>query len=619
MSSASKMKSRDKKVMNDSQKTPSKASGSMGGSSVVVGGYNPLLGTFQTIESLSATGSSSLHNNGRFRHIDESDSTGADCDSVSNNGSWSGESEDHKEKVPSTSIAAKQEIIPGADNDKRDKMRLKNERKHQRQKEKRAQELHERCCQYLMSRKLEVHAQLIISMGIPHERATYALMLNEGKIEESINWLFDDGGAKVADKKLDPTSGNLKLDISQELGRILELETKYKCTKQDVERAVVTAEGDIEKAEEALRRQKQDQSTASRKPEDISDSTSVNNSKVPSVLISQNTVGQLQPNSGMYPAGREEALDRKNLGYPRGSSYISGESENQSVNSLERIHMKLQWMKLQQNAPLEENKRIPYQQTPLSRSTEETHYVTALGDQFKRLQQQDMREPVMVMQQQQQQQQRSQSANTNVLPVSTMNASFTGAAAAGSGWHPANRSEAAQSNGYLPSRSLPPNDLNSNLMYQQLQYQQYQGQVNNNGHRMAGSSAPPAVAPAASLGLFSGFGSLAGSSSSGLDWNTDGSLGHLDYNNIDWSLDKGLACVRPSQQYVAASSPYSAASSPYEAHMNGRTRMMTNGNGMGVAMGVQEAALVGNGREWTSPFEGKDLFSLSRQYVPPSL
>lgn len=595
--------------MNDSQKTPSKASGSMGASTgIVVGAYNPLLGTFQTIESLSTTGSSSLHNTGRFRNIDESDSTGADCDSVSNNGSWSGDSEDHKEKIPST--AAKQESIPGADNEKREKMRLKNERKHQRQKEKRAQELHERCCQYLMSRKLEVCAQQLIAMGFAHERATYALMLNDGKIEESINWLIDDVGAKVADKKLDPTSGNLKLDISPELGKILELETKYKCTKQDVERAVVTAEGDIEKAEETLRRQKLDQSTASRKAEDISDNTSVNNSKVPSVHTSQNTVAQLQPNSGMYPAGGVEALDRKNLGYPRGSSYISEESENQSVNSLERIHMKLQWMKLQQNNALEEKKRMPYQQTPLPRQTEETHYVAALGDQFKRLQQQDMREPVMMMQQQQQQQ-RSQSANTNVLPVSTMNASFTGAAA-GSGWYPANRSEAAQSNGYLPSITLPPNDLNSNLMYQQLQYQQYQGQVNNNSHRMAGASAPLAVAPAASLGLFSGFGSAPHSSSSGLDWNTDGSLGHLDYNNIDWSLDKGLACPRPSQQYVATSSPY-------EAPMNGRTRMMANGNAMGVAMGVQEAALVGNGREWTSPFEGKDLFSLSRQYVPPSL
>ncbi|KAJ4908491.1 Ubiquitin-associated/translation elongation factor EF1B protein [Raphanus sativus] len=582
MSTVSKTRSRDKNVVSDSHKAPSKASGSIG--ATTGGAYNLLL---ETVES---TGSASLHNNGRFRNIDDSDSTGADCDSVSNNGSWSGDSEDHKEKAAPSTATAKQETIPGAaDNDKREKMRLKNERKHQRQKEKRAQELHERCCQFLMSRKLEVLVQQVIAMGISHDRATYALMLNEGKIEEAISWLFDDGGANVADEKLVPTSGNLKLDISQELGRILELEREYKCAKQDVEKAVVTAEGDIEKAEESLRRQKQEQPTASVKTEDVSDSASV--SKAPSVHASESRVAQLQPNSGMYTSGGEE--DRRSLGYLRGSSYVNGESGNQRVD---RIHMELQWMKMQQNAALEEKKRMLNLQTQqLSRPREETHYVSAQGGgQFKRLQQ---REPVMAMQQQQQQQ-RSQSANTNTLPVSTMNSSFTVSAAArggGSDWYPANRSEAAQSNGYLPTRTLPPNDQNSNLMYQQLQYQHYQGQVSN-GHRMSGGTAPHTVAPAASLGLFSGYGST---SSSGLDWNTDGSVGYSDYNNIDWSLDRGLASPRPNL----------AASSSYEAHMNGRTR----------TMGVQEAALVGNGREWTSPFEGKDLFSLSRQYVPPSL
>ncbi|KAG2241283.1 hypothetical protein Bca52824_096734 [Brassica carinata] len=501
MSTLAKTKSRDKKAVNDSHKTPTKASSSSGGS--IGGAYNPLLGTVDG-------SSSSLHTNGRFRSIDESDSTGADCDSVSNNGSWSGDSEDHKEKAPPTTAPAKQETnIPGADNDKREKMRLKNERKHQRQKEKRAQELHERCCQFLMSMKLEVLAQQLVAMGIAHEKATYALMLNEGKLEESVNWLFE-GGEIVEDKKLDPTSGNLKLDISEELGRILELETKYKCTKQDVERAVVTAEGDIERAEESLRRQKQDQSTASIKLEDVSDSVSA--SKAPSVHASHNSVAQLQPNSG----GEEERTNR-------GSGYTNnGESGNQSVNPMDKINKKLQWMKVQQNNALEEKKRMS---TPLPRPTEETHHVAALG----RLQQQEMREPVIVMQQQQQ---RSQSGNANVLPVSTMNPSFTVASTAaiggGSGWYPAN----SQSNGYLPTRTLAPSDLNSNLMYQQLQYQQqYQGQVSN-GHIMGGGgSAPPhAVAPAASLGLFSGYGSA---SSPGIDWNADGSIGKYDYNKID--------------------------------------------------------------------------------------
>ncbi|CAN8256560.1 unnamed protein product [Cochlearia groenlandica] len=590
MSTISKTQPRDKKAMNDSHKTHSNASGSIG---ATTGAYHPLLGTYQTVDSVS----SSLHSNGRLRNTDESDSTGADCDSASNNGScWSGDSEDHKEKLQTTTTAAKQDTIPGADNDKGEKTRLKNGKKHQRQREKRAQELHERCCQYLMSRKLEVLAQQLLAMGIAQERATYALMLNKGKLEESINWLFDDSGANVADKTLDPTSGDLKLDITHELSRILDLETKYKYAKKDVEKAVVTAEGDIEKAEESLRRQKQEQDTASRKAEDI-------NIKVPSVHTSRNTVGQFQSNSGMCPLGGE-----KSLGYPRATSYVSGEPGNQTVNSLDRIHMKLQWMKMQQNAAMEEKKHVAYQQTQLllPQPNEETQYVAALGDQFNRRHQQELRNPNMVMQQQQQLQ-RSQSAKTNVLPVSTMNSSFT--VTAGSGWCPANRSEAAQStNGYLPARTLTPNDLNSNLMYQQLQYQQYQGQVNN-GHRTAAVSAPVVLAPAASLGLFTGYGSVpASGSSSGLDWNTDRSMGQLDYNNIDWSLDKGLACPRPRQQQYAATSSYEAV------HMNGRTRMMANGTRR-----VQDSSFVGNVREWTSPFEGKDLFSLSRQFVPPSL
>ncbi|KAJ4898981.1 Uncharacterized protein Rs2_12932 [Raphanus sativus] len=74
MSTVSKTKPRDKKVVNDSHKAPSIGE-------TTGGAYNILL---ETVES---TGPSSLHNNGRFRNIDDSDSTGADCDSVSNNGS----------------------------------------------------------------------------------------------------------------------------------------------------------------------------------------------------------------------------------------------------------------------------------------------------------------------------------------------------------------------------------------------------------------------------------------------------------------------------------------------------------------------------------------------------
>ncbi|EPS73433.1 hypothetical protein M569_01332, partial [Genlisea aurea] len=222
-------------------------------------GYNPLSGTFHTFESLSVSTPSSPNVNGRFRNIDDVDDhngsslgDGVECDTISNNGSWSGKSDDHKEKPfqPST-----QESVPGAaDTEKREKMRLKNERKHQRQKERRAQELHERCSGYLMSRKLEALAQQLVAMGFSSERAMMALILNEGRVEESVSWLFDSGieEKNSTEQNLVDSGENLKIDISEELAKITDMEIKYKVSKQEVERAIVSCEGDIEKAEEML-------------------------------------------------------------------------------------------------------------------------------------------------------------------------------------------------------------------------------------------------------------------------------------------------------------------------------------------------------------------------------
>ncbi|KAL2510947.1 Ubiquitin-associated/translation elongation factor EF1B protein [Abeliophyllum distichum] len=171
MSPASRSKSKDKKASKEPPKASPKPSGhanATGG--VPASGYNPVLGTFHTFETASVSFAGPLHVNGRFRNIDETDDqsgnsfgTGVEYDSVSNNGSWS------------------------------DKIRQKNERKHQRQKERRAQELHERCSGYLMSRKLEKLAQQLVAMGFSQERATMALILNEGRVEESVAWLFEAG------------------------------------------------------------------------------------------------------------------------------------------------------------------------------------------------------------------------------------------------------------------------------------------------------------------------------------------------------------------------------------------------------------------------------------------
>ncbi|GMH10335.1 hypothetical protein Nepgr_012176 [Nepenthes gracilis] len=287
MSSTSKSRVKNKRVAKE-QKTSSKATGTVNGAGgMTASAYNPILGTFHNLETSAASFAPSSHINGHFRNMDESDEhsgsshgSGGEFDSASNNDNRSVESEELKEKPPN--LPARQDMTPGTDNDKREKIRHKNERKHQRQKERRAQELYDRCSSYLMSRKLEALAQQLVGMGFSAERATVALMLNEGKVEEAVAWLFEGGEEtdKQMDKSLD-AGGNLKIDISQELARISELEIQFKCSKQEVERAIVSCEGDLDKAEETLRAHKQDLPQAMPpKSEETSNPPSVSNGKV---------------------------------------------------------------------------------------------------------------------------------------------------------------------------------------------------------------------------------------------------------------------------------------------------------------------------------------------------
>ncbi|WOK93607.1 hypothetical protein Cni_G02307 [Canna indica] len=92
---------------------------------------------------------------------------------MSNHNGYSGESTDHKEKT--TSYAIHMDSVPGCDTDKCENIRQKIERKHQRWNERQAQELHERCTGYLMSRKLEM------PMGFSSEQATRLLYKRKGE------------------------------------------------------------------------------------------------------------------------------------------------------------------------------------------------------------------------------------------------------------------------------------------------------------------------------------------------------------------------------------------------------------------------------------------------------
>ncbi|GLU18979.1 hypothetical protein SLE2022_352520 [Rubroshorea leprosula] len=648
MSPASKSKSKEKKAGKDSQKTPPKPSvPANAGSGVPASAYNPLSGTFHSLDSVPSSSASPLQNNGRFRNIEETDdhsggSLGAvvEYDSVSNNGSWSGESEDHhKEKT--SNPPSRQEAIPGADNDKREKIRQKNERKHQRQKERRSQELHERCSGYLMSRKLEALAQQLVAMGFSHERATMALILNEGKVEESVAWLFE--GGEDADKHRESTvgGGNLKIDISEELAQIADLEIRYKCTKQEAERAVVAAEGDLQKAAEALRAMKQDSPSAPPKPEETDDPPTAGNMKV-LVGAGQGLAGRPQPKLNPSPA-TQQRRDEKDFNYTKTAGAVGGPSEpvNKNFQPLKRIQPKLEWAKPQQTA-VPVDKRWPnvgsntssYSLTSPPPARTETSYVV-VGSEFKSIQP-SLREPIIMMQ-------RPQSVNTKQIIATSISSSPPTA----SSWFPTGSVETVKSNGFIPhipsTRSLSPNNPSSNQMYHPLHYQQQQqhftpsASPGDSPGTSRGNSlwnrtgASPALAAASSLGLFSGLGSTGSSgASSPVDWSTGSSMTQLDYSNIDWSLNRTLASPRPGGLWMGLTSSLKNTHI-YDSNTSGlgstpAVRLTTpNGNGVPIVglhdggAAPAETSAAGSG-EWTSPFEGNDLFTLSRRFVSsPSL
>ncbi|GMI97381.1 hypothetical protein like AT2G26920 [Hibiscus trionum] len=648
MSPASKSKSKDKKVVKESQKTPSKPSGpANAGSGVPASAYNPLLGTFHTIETAPLSSASPLQNNGRFKNIDEPDEhlrgsfgAGVEYDSVSNNDSLSGESEDHKEKTSNPPV--KQEIIPGADHDKREKNRQKNERKHQRQKERRAQELHERCNGYLMSRKLEALAQQLVAMGFSHDRATMALILNEGKVEESVAWLFEGGEEAVKHKESTIGSGNLKIDISEELARIADMEIRYKCSKQEVERAIVAAEGDLDGAAEALSTLKLDPPTP--KTEESGDPLSTN--KV-SMAASRNLSVRPQPKPNPTPA-TQQRRDEKDFNYTKATVTVGGSSEStsKSFQPLKRILPKIEWAKPQQSS-VPADRRWPSSgsnpsasfsltsplQDPPPPAMTESRYV-AVGNDFKNFQP-SIREPVVMMQ-------RPQSLNPNQVPATSISMSPPGTT---SFMYPTSSVEIPKSNGFMPhipsSRSLSSNGLSSIQMHHQLYYPQQQQFTSGSGRGESPRTsrgnglwssrigASPVLAPASSLGLFTGLNSTTTSGASSLvDWTSGSSMPQLDYTNVDWSLDRSSPSLAGIWPGPTSSTSTSHIYYPNTNGLSAKPAMRltpSNGNGVSIAgfldggVAPTESSTVGS-HEWTSPFEGKDLFSLPKQFVSsPSL
>lgn len=685
MSPASKSKSKDKRAAVKDPQKPSTKPTSNANTGVPASGYNPLLGTFHALDTAPVSSAPPVHINGRSRNFDDTEDhngnsvgMGVEYDSLSNNGSWSGESEDHKDKASQGS--ARQETILGVDNDKREKIRQKNEKKHQRQKERRAQELHERCSGYLMSRKLEALAQQIFAMGFTSERATMALILNEGRVEQSVAWLLE--GGEDADNQREHNldgGGNLKIDISEELAQITEMEIKFKCSKQEVERAIVACEGDLEQAAETLKVQKQEQPPAAPpKLEESGGSLTLGNGKL-SIAMSQNS-STSRTISKSIPI--QQKTDDRDFNYTKTAGTVGPSSADPGIKGLQllkKIPPNSDWAKQQQVATPSAEKRwtvavggsnpsvsyslaSPLQAAPPPSKTDSRY--ANIGAELKNLQLGSVREPVVVMQ-------RPKSKN---MPVSVSLSSSASVA----DWHPEPVMNVNMNpNGFQhvssSSRSFnTPNygsTVNNSHFYDQLHYQQQQqplpqqqyasssgpldhhfGQQGSMNHfsnggmwnnRMVGTSTTPTLAAASSLGLFSGLGSNGSSGpSSPVDWNACDTL-QFDYTNIDWSLDRlplpTTSPLRPNGMWTGFGSSTNSADLYASTRGGGGgktatrppTGIVSNGNsghslglhpdGLGV-VGSEASSAAGGSREWTSPFEEKELFSFPRQFVSsPSL
>ncbi|ERN14588.1 hypothetical protein AMTRI_Chr01g128490 [Amborella trichopoda] len=657
MSPASRSKSKDKpstKVAKEHKALPKPVppSTAVGGVGPHSNAYNPLSGTFHTLESPSSppqTHNSSMHNP-RFRTIEDPDDhsgtsslcTGAEYEDHSTS-SCSGESEDHQKDNSNkpNGPPSRPDAPPGSSNEKREKIRQKNERKHQRQRERRAQELHERCTGYLMSRRLEALSQQLVAMGFSHERATMALILNEGRVEESVAWLFE-GSSEVESQEATKADGSrLKIDISEELARLSDMETRFGCSRQEVERAVVACEGDLDKAAETLRVQKptpQLEPMPPQKPESTMES-----SKQAGQGHVQPAVSQSRSQQARVPAvsiqRRDERVDfnytKTILPDPSARS-----SQPQPMRRVVQVKPPQEWSRAQvgsvEKKPVANGNNmgawpsvssgppLPYSlatnPSKILQPTEpsKTNLAQALA----------LKERVIVMQ-------RPHPTN----PKSHL-AQSGGLAPAATAWTPSGMVGLEKSSG-VSLNGLSANQGPVSGPFHQAQYQQPYtlSPVEPIGSSSWGTSG---LGPTDQVGLdlgsqggFNGWNSALGSSNpdSNGDWSM-GSMGECDYTSIDWSMagspsfPQSLGSLGPFYRGSRSSSDWGSQLCDDISWSDWTKTGFRASVGLGPS-GVQEVggmgppsagASVEATREWTNPFAGKDLFSFPRPFLSsPSL
>ncbi|URE37234.1 UBA TS-N domain containing protein [Musa troglodytarum] len=631
MSPASKSKSKDKlaaKAAKEQAKVSSKPSLAPSyGNGSSSNAYNPDSGTFHTFDAASSGSLPAGQLNGHFGTIDETEEhsgsslgTTGEFDSMSNHNGYSGESEDQKEKS-TTNNAVRVESVPGCDTDKREKTRQKNEKKHQRQKERRAQELHERCCGYLMSRKLEMLSQKLVAMGFSSEQATMALIQNEGRVEESIAWLLE--GSEESKQQIAAnidSSANLKIDITAELAEISDMVAKFKCTKQEVERAVVACEGDLEKAEETLKAQKQEPKSSPLKSEETGDSATASDLDNKIVMPLQNATSRHQQKGLASVGTQQQRRDERDPNHLKTVTNGDAESTSRNLQSLRRAQPKPDWGRTQAAAPVEKkwSNFSPAPSISYALSSLQVAAAPTSEPRGANMPSIKLREPVIVMQ-------RPQSVNARHNLTST-GPSMSVSPPASTGWY---------SNGISSMEMMVANGglghvphylgLNGSSAQQFVPQSHFQTSASFDGSwNAAGSSSSSSslVVVPPSPGIFTGWGSSGSSVSSPADWSAGGSAPR-DYTSIDWSLDTTL--LRPSiTKSDRLSATWSTMFMGGRAARPGTDAAATGGvyvpSGMmhDDGLSTDPSSYSSGSLEWSSPFAGRDMFSVPRRFVTNS-
>ncbi|CAA7400085.1 unnamed protein product [Spirodela intermedia] len=561
-------------------------------------------------------------------------------DSLSTNGSCSGESEDLKERPAAVGPSA------GSDIEKRDKIRQKNERKHQRQRERRAQELHERAQRSLMAWKLETLSQKLVAMGFPLGRVTTALLLNKGRVEESAVWLLD-GGEEAellrGAASLSDLGDELNIDISEELTKIANLEASLQCSKQEVERAIVASDGNLERAAETLKTLKPVSPLAPSKDEVSSEPPAASRMNKVAVTMPVQNLRLMRTQVKVATSSSAPLLQKRDemgYNYTKGAAaVVASLSSVPSIRSSQSAQQSplpkaAEWAKPPDVVVGVVDKMWPGvsatgAQPPVSAlpsspvvappAKSEARHVAAWSEPKTVAQVGGaLREPVIVMQRPQQPAAAKNSSNSsravlNAPPPVT------------SGQYPVEIDVAETSKPVEAAAAAAAALGLGHLGRHQNQNQFRPFVLGSVGATAAASSLtlPP------SLGFFTGWGSATppmAHSPFSMDWTSmDSSMVQCDYATIDWSLDSTPCdlggAFRKSQWLYDDAWPLTVLEK--ELGMSGGRIHHKAGlqvGGLAVSPPPLSPSPAAVAHEWTSPFAGKDLFCLSRQFgASPSL